>query len=615
MSRALLAKDLRANAGLAAALVLASVGLAASAFFSSLTADAPSLFDGIRGALRALAPIVAWLAADRLFVLEHRSKTMELLVSLPVPLVRIALSKLALSLAAVLALMLGLVLGAAAVASIAEYVDPHLCAVAAAQVAGYSTLWWGLACIGAQLGRYLASAVTVLLTWWLVGVALDWPSAAQPFSGALGVAFGAANVAPPWLVIAGSIVVGCGAAALAVVMFVRHGGAFVRDLHERRETSVNILAFVLASAVMSFIPSKGATLEDAGASSDGLTAVGRIVRAGGAPGARVHTLAKSLDDALSALEAELDLEPFTPMAVLPAFRPMTTPVERLWSFDIEAYGLELARPDDELLSGLLAEILAARTFSEISRARGWVAAGFPEYWLERRGNIRPERAEVLRARAEHAARQLADLSLAFPTDWPELERVVGVPLAAVLAREGLEVLRARCGDEVVRGIAREVFGTARARARWGRAVERMTRSAARDVSECGPEAQWLDAAWRERLADLASSSPRVWGTVPLPHVRPVRTARPDAFELAVPSSGLPVGAELWWREVDPLLAPGALEDPRRGELRSIALDRAQSVTRVSLPLDPRRHAMATIAFWSAPLALWLTTPWQDVSVR
>ncbi|MCK6544964.1 hypothetical protein L6R52_03795, partial [Myxococcota bacterium] len=613
-SRALVAKDLRGNLGSAALAAVASVALAATIFVTFVSREAPSIFDGARLAVRVLAPLVAWFLAERLFVQEHRAKTIDLLVAMPVSLVRVALSKLALSLAAILALTIGLVTAAAVLASFVEHVDVALWAVAVMQSACYAISWWGLTSLAAQLGRYLVSAVTVLLCWVVVAFALDSSTDLQPFAGALGRAFSAAALAPPWAMMITSSITGVIAAVGAVAIFVRDGGIFVRGLFERRAAQANVVTFMLAAGVTAFLPSPTDDLGARAGAATGLVSVGRIVHTAGI--GRVRRIAESLEGHLVALETELGLEPFSPVALVPSFAPLRTAAERRWRWEGEIYALDLGRSDEELVAALLTEILSNRDFSDISRRRDWISSGFAEYWLRRRGHVSVARRELLEARAEWAARHLADAGLAFPADWSKVEEAIGAPLARVLAREGLEAFAERCGEERARVIARDRFGRARSASRTVRLFERALRSEPRDTSECGPEAQWLDAAWRGRVEALASrTSARTFTALPSPHTRPERTSRADAFELAVRVEGLPPGAELWWRPVDPLLAPEGRDAPSRDALRVIPLRDERAVARVTLPLDPRQHALATIAFWSEPLAEWVTVPWQDVSAR
>lgn len=606
MIRAIAAKDLRASAASVAIASLFAVAIAVLILFTSLQSEAPSPIDSVRTSVRFLAPILAWLAARRLFVLEQEEKTLELLRGLPLAPGWIALVKVALGLTATSVACLGILFATAVLVSRVEHLGPELLATASAQLLAYAAFWWGLAALAAQLGRLRPSALVILAVWALAAAEDHVPPELAPFGGVLATSFHGARLSLPWAELGAALGAGLAASACAIALFSWRGGDLARELHARPPASANLIVFLAATALLSYLESGDVSPGRKTAESDGLTPAGRVVLVADRPGGALHRLGVALDEELAALARELGLEDPEALVLVPAIGRTRTRVTSEPGFDLPALRVSLATATEEdVLEQLVASALSLRAFDDADPEHRFFTRGLAAFRLERRRGPSPLRAR----RAAYAALRLMEGDVPPLARFDLLERSAGEELADVLAWQAVEVLAERCGEHAIPELARAHAGVARSRRALGRALERALFSRA-GRSVCVADAAGLQAAWVDRLRAISAEGTRPVAPWAAQLGLVARTRHRDAFDLqlsevlwATPADTPP---ELWWRRVDPLLAPAAPAGP----LNTYPL--AEGETIVTLPLDPRERARATVAAWSPELALWIPAPWIEV---
>lgn len=433
-------------------------GLVAIACFILVTAievlvtlERPELMVVPVGAVIAGAPLYGAFVAGRLFVLEHEKKTFPWLAALPQSLVRIGVWKGLLGLLIVSALPVLLFGLSHALLSHREWLPFPFVARLTAQACAYSWLWFGIAVLIAQLGRYRKAL------W--VFVALSWVSTLTT-DGQGGHLFGASALSIehwsdarfdlPWTGVAVASGLGLGLVLIAIALLSYQGGAVVARLHRPATRRQKSLIFFAAFAGI-FLP------ELFGASTAPVTADVLFLDPGdpGTVGAPDAPWLKPHQDALATqlrgLGTELDIDHWPSIALVELVGPSPRPAEvrrdgRLLLVEVRRG----ADPADTLYAAMpqIAEHMWPVAPLVLER-HGWLVTGFITRWLARRG-VEPPRWLLERAALARAWRGAA-------AGWPELRRHLGADVSLGLAWDLARRTEGSCPVDAQSAFVREAL--------------------------------------------------------------------------------------------------------------------------------------------------------------
>lgn len=570
---ALLAKELRAHLLVGLASVALGLAMVLILLFHAIDLESPSYLP--TGAMFAnlAIPVLSIIWARRLFVLEHRQGTYELLASLPLQPAAIVVVKIVVALLLVLVVAEGGGLLVAFVAGQREIVGVARLARLTVAIGALAYAWVGLAVAFAQLGRHRLAAWVVLAA--ALGVLVSHP-VTERLVGLGAIDTGATVLASPFgQRQLAAFVWGTVGIAFSIWIVTLRGGATVRRFYEPGDGHQRALSMAFIMGAVSLLVLIATAIEERTEPNDLLPAVGD---GGVRVAARLNTplwkLAKDLDTELAAIANAID-GPRWPPVVVRARHDASKP--GAMSHDLVGRTLHLAvdlraAGHDQLLRRALREVLVASRggWPAPQHADAWMIPGLADAWLESRG--RP--TDDVTLAAAYAGR--TGVTTSTLTDWPRLRRRLGADLATGVSWVGLRVATKRCGVELPELIA---FALPSGGPPSG------AKRILGDGRDAACAADSFAEAWKSALDELAERVPRR----ALPNVELVRTPFDRApVVIAVKlDEALPADAELWWSRIDPLegVEPQLL-DVRR---RPLAGD-------VTITLDPRARIAATVAY-------------------
>ena len=568
--------------------------------------EAPSLMRTAGSTVKWAAPPLAMLAARRLFVAERNQGTWELLSSLPISPLKLTTAKLGFGLLTVFGASSSVLLITAALVSRRELIALDWLFVMHLQALSYALAWFGIAAAFAHLGKHR------LVGWSALIILLGTLDEVRPliskevfWLGPLWSPFDATRYAPPWREMLIASLWGLSGLATCLALSAYQGGALVQRWYTRmtgrqRATASTLIAVALLASELI-----GAWVRP----PTGLRLLPKVgdgpVRAAADPGSPLWQHAERLNTELNAVGAHLGIRRWPQIALSAQTGDRRVPVTASGGARALILGIDLEAPPEVILRRGLFEALGARASYLVhwNESSSWVAKGFAEAWLRRRGHKSP--GFELRA-AWAAQRGVSAKTLEI---WSGVEMAVGDDVAEAVAWAGLETVAERCGEPCLTALAKEVLSVWRPKRGLSVALQRAQDGPELVERITGMKRSQLTQLWQSRLQAHQRKQASALAAMPSP--APLSIIRVETASAAVSLSWAQrprlEDNELWWTTTSAL---SAISIPQ-GRLHTESLSNGQ--TTLPLAIDPRSRVVATFAQRSPSAGGWLVFGWREVS--
>ncbi len=605
MIRTLLQKELQQHLKVMLSALLMFAAAQALTLIYMTDQEAPSLMRTAGTTIRWVVPALAMLIARRLFVLERRQGTWELLSALPLSPLRLTGTKLCFGLLTLFIATSGLLLSTSALISRRELIAADWLFVMHLQCLSYAFAWFGITSLLAHLGKHR------LVGWCAMFIFIGMLENLRPeFSKSVfwfesvSEPLDSVRYAPPWTAMFVSTLWGLFSLALCMLLSAYRGGAIVQGWYTRmtgrqRASAAAFIAFaLLGSELLAKLVTQPSGLHL-------LPKVGKgPVRAAADPQSKLWKHAERLDAELLAVGEQLGIQDWPQITLSVQGSDRRIPVRARGDSRALILAVDLDADATTVLRRGLFEALAARTNYLVhwNESSAWIAKGFAEFWLRRRGHQSPGFA--LRA-AWAASRGLSPKELGV---WSKVELAVGEDISEAVAWVGLEALAAACDEACVHRTLQEMLSVWRPKRGISVALQRAQDGPAFLERTTGQAWQPLLQRWQEALQKHQTEQAEALLALAPPQAPPLKRAETAsaAVSLVWPASERLEELELWWSSTSAL---AAIPIPQ-GQVRNETLKPQQ--TEKALAIDPSKRIVATFAQKSAALGGWMIFGWKEI---